>query len=351
MKVLPIAYQKQWGVNYSINDKRRDFMSDNNKKVEEKAAEIIQATETVKPAAAENKEFKKKKSTTWERNQRKWGWAFILPTMIGIIVLNLWPIVQTIYQSFCKVGSFGDSSFAGFANYKKMFADPEVWQSLLNTFKYAIIEVPFSIAIALILAVFLNRKMHGRTIYRAIFFLPMVVAPAAVAMVWRWLFNSEFGLLNHIFHTKINWISDPKIAVYAIAVIGVWSIIGYNMVLFLSGLQEIPRDYYEAASIDGATGVKQFFHITIPLLSPTIFFVMVTRVIGAMQVFDLIFMVMDRNNPALYKTQSLVYLFYQNSFVQNNKGYGSTIVVLLLVVIMIMTVFQNIAQKKWVHYN
>lgn len=143
--------------------------------------------------------------------------------------------------------------------------------------------------------------MKGRAVYRTIFFLPMVAAPAAIAMVWRWLFNSEFGLLNHIFHTKINWISDPKIAVYAIAVIGVWSIIGYNMVLFLSGLQEIPRDYYEAASIDGATGIKQFFHITIPLLSPTIFFVMVTRVIGAMQVFDLIFMVMDRNSPALYK--------------------------------------------------
>ena len=125
--------------------------------------------------------------------------------------------------------------------------------------------------------------MRGRAVYRTIFFLPMVAAPAAIAMVWRWLFNSEFGLLNHIFHTKINWISDPKIAVYAIAVIGVWSIIGYNMVLFLSGLQEIPRDYYEAASIDGATGIKQFFHITIPLLSPTIFFVMVTRVIGAMQ--------------------------------------------------------------------
>ena len=123
------------------------------------------------------------------------------------------------------------------------------------------------------------------------------------------------------------------------------------MVLFLSGLQEIPKDYYEAASIDGATGIKQFFHVTIPLLSPTIFFVMVTRVIGAMQVFDLIFMVMDRNNPALNKTQSLVYLFYQNSFVQNNKGYGSTIVVLLLVVIMLLTIFQNIAQKKWVHYN
>lgn len=228
MKVLPIAYQKQWGVNYSINDKRRDFMSDNNKKVEEKAAEIIQATETqtVKPAAAEDKEFKKKKSTTWERNQRKWGWAFILPTMIGIIVLNLWPIVQTIYQSFCKVGSFGDSSFAGFANYKKMFADPEVWQSLLNTFK-----------------------------------------------------------------------------------------------------------------------------ITLPLLSPTVFFVLVTRVIGALQVFDLVYMVMDISNPALKKTESIVYLFYQYSFQNGNKGYGSAIVVLLLAVIMVLTVFQMIGQKKWVHYN
>lgn len=273
MKVLPIAYQKQWGVNYSINDKRRDFMSDNNKKVEEKAAEIIQATETqtVKPAAAEDKEFKKKKSTTWERNQRKWGWAFILPTMIGIIVLNLWPIVQTIYQSFCKVGSFGDSSFAGFANYKKMFADPEVWQSLLNTFKYAII--------------------------------------------------------------------------------GVWSIIGYNMVLFLAGLQEIPKDYYEAADIDGASGVRAFFKITLPLLSPTVFFVLVTRVIGALQVFDLVYMVMDISNPALKKTESIVYLFYQYSFQNGNKGYGSAIVVLLLAVIMVLTVFQMIGQKKWVHYN
>ena len=212
-------------------------------------------------------------------------------------------------------------------------------------------EVPFSIAIALVLAVLLNRKMKGRAVYRTIFFLPMVAAPAAIAMVWRWLFNSEFGLLNHIFHTKINWISDPKIAVYAIAVIGVWSIIGYNMVLFLSGLQEIPRDYYEAASIDGATGVKQFFHITIPLLSPTIFFVMVTRVIGAMQVFDLIYMVIDKSNPALTKTQSLVYLFYKYAFINKNMGYGATIVVVLLIITMILTVFQMIGQKKWVFYN
>ena len=123
------------------------------------------------------------------------------------------------------------------------------------------------------------------------------------------------------------------------------------MVLFLSGLQEVPKDYYEAASIDGASGVRQFFSITIPLISPTLFFVCVTRVIGALQVFDLIYMVIEKGNPALQKTQSLVYLFYDAAFIDKNMGYGSAIVVFLLAVIMILTVFQMIAQKKWVYYN
>ena len=272
--------------------------------------------------------------------------------MLGLIILNILPIFQTIYKSFFKTGDFGRGNiFVGMENYQKMFADTQVWQALLNTLKYALMEVPFSIIISLVLAVLLNRKMRGRSVYRTIMFLPMVAAPAAVAMVWRWLFNSDFGLLNHVLGTKINWISSPDIAIYSIAVIGIWSIIGYNMVLFLSGLQEIPGDYYEAASIDGATGLKQFWHITCPLLSPTIFFVLITRIIGALQVFDLIFMVMDKSNPALMKTQSLVYLFYEYSFRQKDQGYGSAIVVLLLTVIMIVTVFQMIGQKKWVHYN
>ena len=293
-----------------------------------------------------------KKGTSRERNEFMWGWLFILPTMFGLIILNIIPIFQTIWQSFFKTGDFGKGNiFIGAENYIRLFGDTEVWQSVLNTFKYAIVEVPFSIAISLVLAVLLNRKMKGVSTYRTIFFLPMVAAPAAVAMVWRWLFNTEFGLLNHVFGGNVQWISDPKIAVFSIAVIGIWSIIGYNMVLFLAGLQEIPRDYYEAADIDGANGIEQFFNITVPLLSPTIFFVSITRIIGGLQVFDLIFMVMDKNNPALYKTQSIVYLFYQNSFVENNKGYGSTIVVLLIAIIMVITVFQMIAKKKWVYYN
>ncbi|HJB33534.1 MAG TPA: sugar ABC transporter permease [Candidatus Blautia ornithocaccae] len=294
----------------------------------------------------------KKKVTSRERSEFRWGWAFIIPTMLGLIILNIIPIFQTIYKSFFKTGDFGRGNiFVGLENYQTMFADSQVWQALINTIKYAIVEVPFSIAISLVLAVLLNRKMKGRSVYRTIFFLPMVAAPAAVAMVWRWLFNADFGLINHVFGVHVNWVSDPNIAIFSIAVIGIWSIIGYNMVLFLAGLQEVPGDYYEAADIDGASGVRQFFSITLPLISPTIFFVLVTRVIGALQVFDLIFMVMDKSNPALIKTQSLVYLFYEYSFRQKNQGYGSAIVVLLLVVIMIVTVFQMIGQKKWVYYN
>lgn len=298
----------------------------------------------------------KKKMTKRMKSEFLWGWAFILPTMIGLIVLNIIPIFQTIWQSFYKTGSFGRGNiFIGMANYKRLIADEAIWQALLNTLKYAIIEVPFSIAISLVLAVLLNQKIKGRSIYRMIYFMPMVCAPAAVAMVWRWLYNSEFGLLNHMLEAiglkEVHWVSDPKIAIISIAVVGIWSVIGYNMVLFLAGLQEIPRDYYEAAEIDGAGEVTKFFKITLPLISPTMFFVVVTRVIASLQVFDSIFMMVDKSSPALPKTQSLVYLFYRYAFIENNKGYGSAIVVLLLIIIMIITVFQMIAQKKWVHYD
>lgn len=291
-----------------------------------------------------------------EKSEFLWGWLFLLPTMTGLIILNIIPIFQTIYQSFFKTGAFGKGNvFIGLGNYSKLLKDGTVWQALWNTFKYALVEVPFSIAIALVLAVILNGKIKGRSIWRTIYFLPMVAAPAAVAMVWRWLYNSEFGLINHLLNrigfSSVNWISDPGIAYISVAIVGIWSVIGYNMVLFFAGLQEIPRDYYEAAEIDGAGGVKQFFYITLPLISPTMFFVTVTRVIGAMQVFDSIYMMMEKSNPALVKTQSLVYLFYKYSFVEGNKGYGSAIVMLLLLVILLITVIQLLCQKKWVNYN
>ena len=286
------------------------------------------------------------------RRQFLWGWAFILPTIIGLVVLNIYPAIGNIRQSLYKVGDFGRGNiFVGLDNYRRLLADNDVWQALANTLKYAVVEVPISVALSLVLAVLLNRKMKGRSIYRTVFFLPMVAAPAAIALVWRWLYNSQFGLLNNVFNLDVKWVSDPNVAIFSIAVIGIWSVVGYNMILLLAGLQEIPRDYYEATAIDGAGPVRQFFTITLPLVSPTLFFVCVTRTIAAMQVFDLIYMVMERSNPALKKTQSLVYLFYQYTFVEKNVGYGSTVVVLLLAVIMLFTAIQVLAQKKWVHYQ
>ncbi len=285
-----------------------------------------------------------------------WGWLFLLPTFCGLMVLNIIPIFQTIWQSFFKTGAFGRGNvFIGFRNYAAMFSDPRVFQALLNTFKYSLVEVPLSIIIALFIAVLLNSGIRGKTAYRTAYFLPMVAAPAAVAMVWRWLYNSEFGLLNHILRSvhlgPVNWISNPDTTFISIAFVGVWSVIGYNMVLFLAGLQEIPKDYYEVAEIDGAGKIRQFFSITLPLLSPIMFFVTVTRVIISLQVFDSIYVMLDRTSPSFYKTQSLVYLFYRYSFTESNKGYGSTIVLLLLVVIMLITVIQLRLQKKWVIYS
>ena len=294
----------------------------------------------------------KRKMSPREKNEERWGWLFVAPTIIGLLILNFYPIVQKIYQSFCKTGDFGKGNiFVGLANYQTVAANSETWQSFWNTIKYAIVEVPLGIVIALILAVLLNKKCVGRSIYRTIFFLPMVCAPAAVAMVWKWMYNTQFGLLNNVLHTSVAWISDPAIAWFFVGVIGVWSIIGYNMVLFIGGLQDIPGDYYEAARIDGASEFRQFLSITIPLLSPTTFFIVQTRIIGALTIFDLMFMVMDKTNVALPKVQSVVYLFYDYAFVKGNKGYGATLVVLLLIFILILTFILQKAEKKIVYHN
>lgn len=296
--------------------------------------------------------FKKKGSL----NEALWGWAMVAPTIIGLIVLNIIPIFQTLKMSFHKSGDFGRNDiFVGFENYQRMLGDAQVWQATWNTFKYTLLVVPATVTLAIFLAVLLNSKIRGKHLYRTIFFLPMVAAPAAVTMVWKWLYNTDFGLINFVLGKmgigQINWIEDPKIAMYSIALIGIWSTVGYSMILILAGLQEIPKDYYEAAKIDGASPAKQFFQITLPLVSPTLFFVVVTSIIQSMQVFDVIYMMEDIRSPAYDKTVSLVYLFYNNSFKYTDKGYGSTIVILLLVIILLITALQMKAQKKWVYYH
>lgn len=298
---------------------------------------------------------KNKKISGQVLNEWCWGWFMIFPTILGIVVLNIIPIIETLYLSFFKSGAFGKGNiFVGFENYKRLFNDAQVWYSVRNTLAYTCIVVPLTIGIALIIAVWLNSKIKGKHIYRTIYFIPMVAAPAAVTMVWKWLYNNQFGLINYVLTNiglpRVNWIDNPKIAMISIAIIGIWSAIGYSMVLLLAGLQEIPKDYYEASSIDGASPLTQFINITLPLISPTLFFVVVTSIITAMQVFDVIYMMIDVTSPSYNNTVSLVYLFYNNSFKYSDKGYGSAIVMVLLFIIMIITVIQMKVQKKWVNY-
>lgn len=292
------------------------------------------------------------KKSTRKKSEAFWGLIFVLPTLIGLLILNIYPIFSTVYLSFCKTGDFGiGNKFAGLVNYTRLFQDGEILQALINTVKYSIVQVPFSVAISLVLAVLLNQKLAGRSIYRTIYFLPMICAPAAVAMVWKWMYNQDFGILNKIFHANIAWTTDPKVAWIAVAIVGIWSSIGYNMVLLLGGIQDIPKDYYEAASIDGSSPVNSFFHITIPMLSPTLFFIIQTGIIGALQLFDLPYMIMDRSSRAYNHVKSVTSLFYQYSFEQSDRGYGAAIVIFMLVLISIITAILQKTEKKWVFYN
>jgi multiple sugar transport system permease protein len=285
------------------------------------------------------------------RREENWGWIMVAPTIIGLIVLNLWPFVQTLYTSFCEHLGFGHYKFIGLANYVEIFQTPEFWKATWNTIYFCILTVPLGLFLSLLVAMLLNAKIKGKGVFRTIFFLPMVCAPAAVTMVWRWIFNAEYGILNQLFGTHVNWITDSKVVMIACAVVAIWSNIGYDAVLLLAGLQNISKSYYEAANIDGATKVTQFFQITLPMVSPTLFVVMIMRLMASIKVYDLIYMMVEETNPAVTSVQSLMYLFYRESFVAGSRGTGSAIVIWTVLLIGAITVFQFIGQKKWVNYD
>lgn len=292
---------------------------------------------------------------TRRRQDYAWGYLMVAPTVIGVLILNIYPLLKSCYLSFTQSTGFGHAHFIGLANYVRMMHDPDVWQALVNTLIYTAVSVVIGVFLSLVVAVLLNQHIRGRGIYRTIYFLPVVSAPAAVAMVWRWLYNADAGLFNSLLQSvglpAVHWLTDPHTALFTIIIVGIWSMVGYNMVLLLAGLQEIPRSYYEAAEIDGAGPVRQFFSITLPMISPTLFFVVVTSIIGGLQVFDFIFMMIEPMNTAMEYTQSLVYLFYKQSFMMGDRSYGAAIVMLLLVITLVITAVQMKLQKKWVHYN
>ena len=285
------------------------------------------------------------------RSESRWAYLMVAPTVIGLLVLNIYPFLDTIKLSFSKTLPFGMYELQGLNNYIEMFTSPEFWRANLNTLYFCVLTVPLGLFLSLVVAVMLNARIKGQTAFRAIFFLPMVVAPAAVAMVWKWMFNTEYGIINTILMNKVNWITDPNIVMVTCAIVAIWSALGYDAVLLLSGLQNISKSYYEAASLDGATKLQQFFYITLPMISPTLFVVMIMRLMSSLKVYDLIYMLVEESNPALSKAQSLMYLFYRESFVTGNRGLGSAVVIWTVALIGLVTAVQFWGQKKWVNYE
>jgi len=286
------------------------------------------------------------------RSRYMWAYAMIAPTLLGTMVFWGWPVVQSILLGFQKSENFGLVHYwVGFDNYIKLFRDEEFWRNLRNTLYYVVLFVPLTMAVSVFFAVLLNAKIKALSVYRVIFFLPQVTMPAAAAMVWVVLFAQDFGLVNHLLGTRVAWLSDPNYAMLVLVIVGVWGAIGLNMLLVLAGLQGIPKALYEAADIDGARRFGKFRHITLPLLTPTLFFTSIVLLIGATQIFDSIYLIIGKTNVALPSVRSLVYAYYQNTFVYFDPNYGAAIVNIVLLINLLLTGVQFAFQKKWVVYD
>ncbi|MCT1431446.1 sugar ABC transporter permease [Brachybacterium muris] len=284
-----------------------------------------------------------------------WPLVFLAPLLIGIAVFYFWPILATVLNSFSTFGPFGGRTFAGLENYAQLFQDSFIPRAILNTAVYTaivLLGIPIAIGIASLLT---QKGLRFSRFYQILFFLPAVSMPVAVALVWRMIFNKEFGLINYVLSLVgiegPYWITAPWWSLLAVSIVGLWSSLPLAVIILSAGLQGIPPELYEASQLDGAGPVRQFFSITVPLLTPSIFFLTIITAINGFQLFDLLFAMMGQANPAMADTQSLVYLFYAEAFRQNDQGYASVIALLILLIIGMFTLLQFRMQRRWVHYE
>ncbi|MGI5521441.1 carbohydrate ABC transporter permease [Micromonospora sp. CA-259024] len=284
-----------------------------------------------------------------------WGYLMIAPALIGLVALYVWPFLTTFGKSFMDVPAFGPGTFTGVDNYTELLGDGRFWQALRNSALYTAILL-LGLPAAIVLAALIEQVGRARAFYRVLFFLPVVTLPVAISMVWRFIYNGDFGLLNYVLSLVgvpgQYWVADATFTIYAVGAVGIWMSLGINLIILGAGLQSIPQDLYEASALDGAGRVRQFFRITLPLLSPSVFLVTVLTVISALQMFDLIFvMLRSVNNTALADSKTIVYLFYEKAFVEFDQGYGAAIAIVLLMVIMAATLVQFRLQRRWVFYD
>lgn len=292
------------------------------------------------------------KKSKLERSRNRWGIVFILPQLISLVCLGMIPIVIAFVLSFFDWNGFSSPVFTGFQNFKAVFTDPDTAIAIKNTLLYSVIYVPCSIVLSLGLAMLLN-KAWGKMFYRAVFFLPQIVTSVGIAVVWSWIYQPQFGILNMILKffgiQGKEWLRDPSTAMGAVIVMSIWWGLGYNIVLFLAGLQNVPRTYVDAAKIDGANERQVFFNITVPLISPTTLLVTITTMINAFQVFDQMFL-LTSGGPAK-KTYTMAIHIYQTAFKSYELGKASTAALILFFVVVTVSVIQFKLSDKWVHYG
>ena len=280
-------------------------------------------------------------------NQRLGGLVFIAPALIGTFVFIIIPVICSFGLSFTKWDLLNPIEFVGLDNYAGIFTEPLFYKILLNTIVFAISTSIFGVIIPLILAAILNTKIRGSEFYKTAYFLPFITPMIVIGVIWEWIFDPNIGLLNKFLHLHINWLYDPHFAMPALILVSVWKLIGYNMVIFLSALSGISQSMFEAAKIDGANEFQTFKNVTIPLLSPTIFFVVIITAISSFQIFDLIYL-MTQGGP-LDSTNVLVYAIYKNAFEYFNIGKASAIAYVLFVIILVLTLAQWKLRKKLVY--
>ncbi len=288
-----------------------------------------------------------------QRNDTLWGLFFIAPQVLGLLAFSLIPVVYAFVLSVMEWDGLGTREFVGLDNFRDQFADPDFREALIHTVIYTAIAVPGGVTLSLLLALAVNH-VQGKAFYRTIFFLPTITSSVAVSMVWLWMLNGDFGLINVFLREQFsldppNWLVDTTWVIPAVALVAIWAGLGFNMVIFLAGLQGIPATYLEAAQIDGASKWRQFWNITLPLLSPTTFFVTIISIIASFQVFDMIYVMTD-GGPG-NASSTMVFHIYELAFVNFTFGLSAAAAVVLFAIIMVATLFQFWGQRRWVNYD
>lgn len=281
------------------------------------------------------------------------AYLFILPSFVSFIIFVLVPAVMGLGLSFFQWDLVSPVHFVGMDNWSELLENKEALGSIKTTIIMVIISLPLTVVCGLMLALLVNKLPFGKTFFRSVFFIPSITSMVAMSVIWGNMYGKDNGLINYVLSQvgiqPVGWLSNPHMALISIVILGIWSSAGYNMLIFLAGLQGIDESLYEAAKVDGGSGVYIFWKITLPLLSPTLFFISITSIIGGLQSFEAVYL-LTHGGPG-YATTTLVYFIVNAAFKSFNMGLAATISLVLFMLILIVTLIQWRFQKKWVHYD